>query len=166
MDESTLSNSTSQECILLPSNNVRRAQSCPEIKKDRPSFSGVENLDESVELDYEEKVQNGEGVRGHATVTSSTQTQWTETFAPSLYPYEHLFLGIFPPVEPDGYSCNNTGNGRYSPTTFLDRYIELSAALFREESQSKKNNNNTIQCLCLEFFFLMISCLQIFHLFE
>lgn len=136
--------SSSHESIPLSSNYVRRAQSCPEIKKDRPSFSGVENLDESVELDYEKKITNGEDNWEKTTATSSTQTQWTENFASSIYPYEHLFLGIYPPVEQQ-INSSTTGTNRYSPTTFLDRYIELSAGLCKEESQSKRNSNLTIQ---------------------
>ncbi|KAK6627296.1 hypothetical protein RUM44_009773 [Polyplax serrata] len=145
VEDATRQNSNSQESILLPSNYVRRAQSCPEMEKDRPSFSGGEDLDESVENDYEKKITNGEG--GEKIIAhSSTQTQWTELCTQSQYPYEHLFLGIFPSVEQQPNAAA-MGAHRYSPTTFLDRYIELSAGLSREESQSKRSSNITVQSL-------------------
>lgn len=146
MNEGSLPNSASQENILVPSNNVRRAQSCPEIKKDRPGFTAVGNLDESVEIDYEKKVINGEEELETVKMNSSTQTQWTETCTPP-YPYEHLFLGIFPPVEQQT-NLAAAGTKRYSPTTFLDHYIDLSAELCGEENQSKRNSNPTSQSKC------------------
>lgn len=138
VDETNTSTSVGQDSILQSSSQVRRAYSCPEIKKDRPSFTGGENLDESMELDYEKKgLPNGEEQKNTVTVCASTQTQTIDT----PYPYEHLFLGIFPPNEQQMVAQNLEAH-RYSPTTTLDKYIEIAAGLCGEENQSRKNNTS------------------------
>lgn len=157
-DESNTSTSVGQDgdSIYLSPNQVRRAYSCPEIKKDRPSFTGIENLDESLELDYEVKkgLTNGEeaaaaaaaAAKRIAMVSSSTQTTNDENLTP--YPYEHLFLGIFPPYEQQQQqqqqqiASQNPETHRYSPTTHLDKYIKIAAGLCGEENQSRKNNSS------------------------
>lgn len=139
VDETNLSLSEPKASILVTSLQVRRAHSCPEIKKDRPSFSGGENLDESIELDYE-KITNGEESKRPVAVSIATQTQADET----VYPYEHLFLGVFPPVEQQG-SASNSGTNRYSPTTTLNNYIEIASGLYEDRHQSRSNKNSSVQ---------------------
>ncbi|KAL0280269.1 UNVERIFIED_CONTAM: hypothetical protein PYX00_001611 [Menopon gallinae] len=145
VDETNLSLSEPKASMFASSLQVRRAHSCPEIKKDRPSFSGGENLDESLEIDYEKKITNGDESKRPVGVSASTQTQADDTCA-TVYPYEHLFLGVFPPFEQQG-SASNSGTNRYSPTTTLNNYIEIAAGLYGDRNQSRNNKNSTIQNL-------------------
>lgn len=89
-------------------------------------------------------------------VSASTQTANDENLTP--YPYEHLFLGIFPPCDQQQpqppptptpsqqqqqqNASQNPETHRYSPTTTLDKYIEIAAGLCGEENQSRKNNSS------------------------
>ncbi|KAJ9597282.1 hypothetical protein L9F63_011853, partial [Diploptera punctata] len=150
---------------------VRRANSCPEMKK-CPALPGTEaNIDKTLEEREEleeleivlksdgaeselvKAVVNGKGedsehqvqesevstkeINLKQMVTSGTQTvdHW------SPLPYEHLFLGAFPPVEQQTHSQNGEVKPspapspaplchhaellpRYSPYAMLDKYIE------------------------------------------
>jgi len=100
--------------VIIPT-FVRRAHSCPEIKKERPSFtgSGDENLDETLELETE-------------TVTIGTQT--SEQGLTPLYPYEHMFLALFPSFPSAGPDHESRGDGRTSPSEILDQYIDLASS--------------------------------------
>lgn len=96
---------------------VRRAYSCPEIKKVRPSFVGNEKadepLDERPELD---------------TTTVSIATQTSEQELPAPYPYEHMFLALFAPSASSANESEAKPPARISPTTVLDQYLDLAAA--------------------------------------
>lgn len=76
---------------------VRRANSCPEMKKTSPNQSAKEKtLDET----DEECIDPRNGIlhvkRTKQAILKCSETQ-TENFWPM--PYEHLFLGIFPSLE-------------------------------------------------------------------
>lgn len=84
---------------------VRRANSCPEMKKSHvvpPKDNTNKTLDEACEENNSEIVSNGvissfkkaRKVRQKLLTTSETQT---ENFWPM--PYEHMFLTIFPALE-------------------------------------------------------------------
>lgn len=78
----------------VDSGKVRRANSCPEMKKS-PVSSIKDNvsrtLDETDEEEAIENVSNGLALENLKNVSAETQT---DNFWPM--PYEHLFLGIFP----------------------------------------------------------------------
>lgn len=106
------------ENITVPT-YVRRAHSCPEIKKERPSFtgpdSGDDNLDETLELEASLEAP-----------TTTTGTQTADQDLPALYPYEHMFLALFPPESRPEVARASAGHE--SPTSILDQYLELAAA--------------------------------------
>lgn len=145
---------------------VRRANSCPEMKK-CPVLPGAEanigkTLDEKEELEESDGIlitvggdkqfhtvngreeKNGQmssescevtPVKQMATASTQTVDHW------SPLPYEHLFLGAFPPVEQHNQNQNGEVKPsaapspaplchhaellpRYSPYAMLDKYIE------------------------------------------
>jgi hypothetical protein len=155
------------ECSAFPLQiHVRRANSCPEMKK-APVLPGAEanigkTLEEKEELEESEGIliavgdteqlhtvngrqeQNGQMSEESGCVTSIKQmaaasTQTVDHWSP--LPYEHLFLGAFPPVEQHTQNQNgevklSTATSpaplchhtellpRYSPYAMLDKYIE------------------------------------------
>jgi hypothetical protein len=160
---------------------VRRANSCPEMKKG-PVLPGTEanigkTLDEKEELEESEGILinlgsekqlytvngteevNGKMSHESCRVTSEKQmstigTQTVDHWSP--LPYEHLFLGAFPPVEQHGQSqngevkpsaapspaplCHHTELfPRCSPYAMLDKYIEtVIQGHARDDKDAKK----------------------------
>lgn len=89
----------------LPSNiKVRRANSCPEMKKNYPTVGSQTKgaLDESDELSVETSstpVPESKYSANGIAATKSCATVSTQTLDLWPMPYEHLFLGIFPSME-------------------------------------------------------------------
>lgn len=84
---------------------VRRANSCPEMKKTSPAQPAKDTIAKTLdETDEEGTVETRNGVVTTTTTNrrakhihlKCSETQ-TENFWPM--PYEHLFLGIFPSLE-------------------------------------------------------------------
>lgn len=81
---------------------VRRANSCPEMKKSSPAQPAKDSIVKTLdETDEEGHIEPRNGVvttnrRTKQMVLKCSETQ-TENFWPM--PYEHLFLGIFPSLE-------------------------------------------------------------------
>lgn len=119
------------------STTVRRANSCPEMKKSAanpPKDNNVKPLDETDEEGNETKIENvansTEKDKTRKTIfCSATQT---ENFWPM--PYEHLFLGIFPSLEnsevkpspaPSPAPFNISQDRNFPPSLYdiLDKYV-------------------------------------------
>lgn len=82
---------------------VRRAISCPEMKKS-PHSSTKDNVSSTLdETDEEERAEsvlsNGNLVTGQAATTKELITSETQTDNIWPMPYEHLFLSIFPALD-------------------------------------------------------------------
>ena len=159
---------------------VRRANSCPEMKK-CPAFPGTEanidkTLEEKEELEESETVLISDGAESEQVKTvvngktedivhslqeadisskeivlKQTGTQTVDHWSP--LPYEHLFLGAFPPVEQQIHSQNGEVKPspaplchhaellpRFSPYAMLDKYIEvIIQGNMKEDKDAKKS---------------------------
>lgn len=132
------------------SNNVikvRRANSCPEMKKNYPLTSTTEvkvTLDESDELSAESNA-TPVPANGIDITTTCSSTVATQTLDLWPMPYEHLFLGIFPLMETSELkpspapspAPNYYTDKKFSPYETLDKYIE-QASKTQELSQVGK----------------------------
>lgn len=136
---------------------VRRAVSCPEMKKDT-SFSGamselgatttVEETDEDLEdLSLTNSLQNTTKCKQDEVerVTACTQTD-----EPQPLIYEPLFLSVFPPIEqiqqhsapPDViHQPPLRESTLYSPRTALETFIETTVRSLCERKKSGVDNN-------------------------
>lgn len=120
---------------------VRRANSCPEMKKNYPSVAAQNQkgiLDESDELSAENSSTPVPEINRHHNFSNgidsgkACQTVSTQTLEMPM-PYEHLFIGIFPLLEnaeikpspapsPAPYNTPDCiKNNRFSPYEMLDK---------------------------------------------
>lgn len=90
---------------LPPNMTVRRANSCPEMKKTSPALPAKDNsiaktLDETDEEGHVEP-KNGVVVTSNRKAAKQMALKCSETQTENFWPmpYEHLFLGIFPSLE-------------------------------------------------------------------
>lgn len=135
----------------LPSNiKVRRANSCPEMKKNFPNAISSEitkgPFDESDELSVtgsnSTPVPEKHGMLNGLDSMTLTATVATQTLDLWPMPYEHLFLGIFPLMEmnaeirpspaPSPAPCQQPEKHpvRFSPYEMLDRYGRFKIILY------------------------------------
>ncbi|XP_018331114.1 hamartin isoform X2 [Agrilus planipennis] len=123
---------------------VRRANSCPEMKKSQsvPTKESISKTlleaDEEAGKDNQNdavSLTNGLCLKEEKRQLAIAETQ-TENFWPM--PYEHLFLGIFPLLEgnadvkisptpsPAPYNVQQDKSSTASPYEILDRYLEVA----------------------------------------
>ncbi|KAB0797056.1 hypothetical protein PPYR_11117 [Photinus pyralis] len=130
------------KCEPFLSNTVRRANSCPEIKKEMkksPLVPTKDNINKPL-VEADEDVKDGE-VKHTQKNLSTTETQ-TENFWPM--PYEHLFLGIFPSLDacdikpspaPSPAPLNVQDKfSTVSPYEILDKYIDIAGRVNERDS--------------------------------
>lgn len=118
---------------------VRRANSCPEMKKSHvvPAIDNISKpLDETDEEAHPEIVSNGFDVSDKKKSSKQIHLSTSETQTENFFamPYEHLFLDIFPSLENSEIRCSpapspaplNLQQDKYSPpisvNEILDRY--------------------------------------------
>lgn len=93
---------TGEPCPNEP--KVRRANSCPEMKKSHAvpaKGNDTKALTETDEETVGDIVSNGVSYVGKGDITKLKQTTSSETQTENFWPmpYEHLFLSIFPSLE-------------------------------------------------------------------
>nr|CAH7719171.1 unnamed protein product [Callosobruchus chinensis] len=138
----------SGESAFSNSTTVRRAVSCPEMKK-TGNTSAKDNIDKPLkETDEEANVEKSCNTSHNAFYlarncnSNSTQTE-------NFWPYEHLFLAVFPSLESNDYKpspvpspapFNICQDKNTSPSVYdlLDRYVETAVYT---------NDRNTVQYL-------------------
>ncbi|KAK9499965.1 hypothetical protein O3M35_002893 [Rhynocoris fuscipes] len=141
---------------------VRRAVSCPEMKKDSTVISQevaptLEEADEDTDKEAsKEKMSEIE-------VTSCS----TQTDEPQPYDYEHLFLSVFPPWDqvqqrsapPDVSKPPHFGVPSFSPRAALESYIEVTVRNLNDrrnkpnEASELKNLRDQLSLLMLQLQF-------------
>ncbi|KAK5642961.1 hypothetical protein RI129_009128 [Pyrocoelia pectoralis] len=120
--QETSTGSSPGNCEPFLSNTVRRANSCPEIKKETKKSP----------LADEDIIKDGEC--RHTQKNVSTSETQTENFWPM--PYEHLFLGIFPSLDASDIKPSPAPSpaplnvqdkfSTVSPYEILDKYIDIA----------------------------------------
>lgn len=113
---------------------VRRANSCPEMKKTSSVQPSKDNIGKTLdETDEEGNIETKNGVvtnkRAKQKILKCSETQ-TENFWPM--PYEHLFLGIFPSMEnPEvkpspapSPAPTSTQQEKYCPTVSVNEILD------------------------------------------
>ncbi|GLV45534.1 Tsc1 [Carabus blaptoides fortunei] len=158
--ESSAGSSPGQNLAPAPNAKVRRANSCPEMKK---NYSGSihphehigKALDESDELNMdalictpaqESSKHMSNGVNERRPPQRSTSTQTLDLWP---MPYEHLFLGIFPLLEtntevkpspspsPAPFALFDK-SVRFSPYEMLDKYVEQASHGYEHDGKRSK----------------------------
>ncbi|KAF5277664.1 hypothetical protein FQA39_LY18452 [Lamprigera yunnana] len=122
-------------CMPFLSNTVRRANSCPEMKKEikkSPLVPKKDNTNKTLVEADEELIKDGDCK--HTQKELSTIETQTENFWPM--PYEHLFLGIFPSLDnsdikpsPAPSPAPSNVQDKFqtvSPYEILDKYIDIA----------------------------------------
>lgn len=131
----TSTGSSPGNCEPFLSNTVRRANSCPEIKKETkksPLVATKDNMNKTLVEADEDIIKDGEC--RHAQKNVSTSETQTENFWPM--PYEHLFLGIFPSLDASDIKPSPAPSpaplnvqdkfSTVSPYEILDKYIDIA----------------------------------------
>lgn len=165
----TSTGSSPGNCIPFSNNTtVRRANSCPEMKKS-PNISTKDNISKPLDETDEETISEDRFDSNHyhssnvqfdnkpKKVCLSCTTQ-TDNFWPM--PYEPLFLVIFPSIEneikpspaPSPAPINLTQD-RYQPSIYeiLDKYIETAVTC--NEKDSKQSLKDHLQLLHQQLLF-------------
>lgn len=149
------------------SNTVRRANSCPEIKKS-PILSKenktkpLDETDEELSEDnIDARASNGIQQKSPAkpklmtSITTQTENLWP-------MPYEHLFLEIYPSLEnndikpspaPSPAPFNVSQEKHSSFYEVLDKYIETAVACSEKEKDSIQNLKNEIRLMHQQLLF-------------
>ncbi|KAF5278927.1 hypothetical protein FQR65_LT15486 [Abscondita terminalis] len=141
------------------SNTVRRANSCPEMKKETkksPLIPKQDNINKTLVEADEEAMKDGEFRPAYKLITTETQT---ENFWPM--PYEHLFLGIFPSLDnidikpsPAPSPAPSNVQDKFqtvSPYELLDKYIDVAVRV--NERDPIKNSRDQLYLLQQQLLF-------------
>ncbi|VVC28746.1 Armadillo-type fold,Hamartin,Armadillo-like helical [Cinara cedri] len=131
----------------FPSLSVRRANSCPEIKKANGSSisSGTSALQEEIEEDL------GDGIHvsnGHTSEMPKNEVpklnQTTQTDNKEL-PYEHLFYSIFPEYNDTLNSIkgqqNTINNQEDNSLCLIEKYVRTSAIVLKHRHTAESTDN-------------------------
>ncbi|XP_025197525.1 hamartin isoform X3 [Melanaphis sacchari] len=128
--------------------SVRRAYSCPEIKKTNGSSisSGNSPLQEETE---ENHYRSGINIsNGHVTSlpkkkskndTNITKVQTVSTQTEHILPYEHLFYNIFPAYNNDPH--NSTNNQEDESLNLIEKYVRTSAIVLNHRHTAQSSND-------------------------
>ncbi|XP_001942982.2 hamartin isoform X2 [Acyrthosiphon pisum] len=135
--------------------SVRRANSCPEIKKTNGSSisSGTSPLQEETEEDH-----HGDGINisnGHVTSLPKkkskndiniTNVQTVSTQTDHILPYEHLFYSIFPAYNNDpnnsGKNQQNIFNNQEDESLCLiEKYVRTSAIVLNHRHTAQSSDD-------------------------
>ncbi|XP_065217952.1 hamartin isoform X2 [Planococcus citri] len=148
------SNSPQDRVNYFKNSKVRRTNSCPEMKKDSPNSTTLssdspvlEERDENEEFYDNKKYISTRRKSKKSTPTKVTvETQTEDLPSQPQYPYEHLFLDVFPPLHPpaDGQSSPTASVNSLeeraplakvfekvnTPSKLLQTYIDTAASCF------------------------------------
>lgn len=142
-------------CVPFLSNTVRRANSCPEMKKEikkSPLVPKKDNINKTLVEADEEVTKDGECKHTQKEL-ATTETQ-TENFWPM--PYEHLFLGIFPSLDSSDIKPSPAPSPAplnvqdkfptVSPYEILDKYIDIAVHINeRDPIKSSRDQLHLLQ---------------------
>ncbi|XP_057651487.1 hamartin isoform X1 [Diorhabda carinulata] len=129
---------------------VRRAVSCPEMKKS--PTNPLKDLDKTLDETDEETNEKTENLTQHKPApTKSIDVNHSTTQTENFWPYEHLFLGVFPSLEinelkpsPDASpAASYTYNDRSLPPSIydtLDHYIKVAVRTYEKNSKEQLKN--------------------------
>ncbi|XP_060843203.1 hamartin isoform X3 [Rhopalosiphum padi] len=136
-------------------NSVRRAYSCPEIKKTNGSSisSGTSPLQEETEEDH-----HGGGINisnGHITSLPKkkskndiniTKVQTVSTQTEHILPYEHLFYSIFPAYNNDPHNSaknqqNIFNNQEDESLSLIEKYVRTSAIVLNHRHTAQSSDD-------------------------
>ncbi|XP_022179521.1 hamartin isoform X3 [Myzus persicae] len=135
--------------------SVRRANSCPEIKKTNGSSisSGTSPLQEETEEDH-----HGDGINisnGHVTSLPKkkskndiniTKVQTVSTQTEHILPYEHLFYSIFPAYNNDPHNSaknpqNIFNNQEDESLCLIEKYVRTSAIVLNHRHTAQSSDD-------------------------
>ncbi|CAH1709062.1 hamartin isoform X2 [Aphis gossypii] len=135
--------------------SVRRAYSCPEIKKTNGSSisSGTSPLQEETEEDH-----HGGGINisnGHVTSLPKkkskndiniTKVHTVSTQTEHILPYEHLFCSIFPAYNNDPHNSaknqqNIFNNQEDESLSLIEKYVRTSAIVLNHRHTAQSSND-------------------------
>uniref|UniRef100_T1HA06 Uncharacterized protein n=1 Tax=Rhodnius prolixus TaxID=13249 RepID=T1HA06_RHOPR len=147
---------TQDEGLFPPA--VRRAVSCPEMKKETVTIQDIEAAPTLEEAD-EDKEGSKEHFPQPEVASSSTQTDELQH-----YDYEHLFELIFPPWDqiqqrsapPELTKPPHFGVPFFSPRTALESYIEATIKNLSERKNKPTNEASEIKNLKDQLSLLML----------
>uniref|UniRef100_A0A1B6CYZ0 Hamartin n=1 Tax=Clastoptera arizonana TaxID=38151 RepID=A0A1B6CYZ0_9HEMI len=125
--------SPSENSGFLVDTKVRRANSCPEIKKTLSSSTLVldKPLVEKEEDDGEQPTING--LSGNTSLLKKEkETISVHTQTEIMLPYEHLFLGVFPAL--DQQNIISTNNSVENQVSLQNNDVNSSSPLFLQKS--------------------------------
>ncbi|XP_056635013.1 hamartin isoform X2 [Diorhabda sublineata] len=130
---------------------VRRAVSCPEMKKS--PTNPLKDMDKTLDETDEETNEKTENLtqQHKPAPTKSIDVNHSTTQTENFWPYEHLFLGVFPSLEinelkpsPDASpAASYTYNDRSLPPSIydtLDHYIKVAVRTYEKNSKEQLKN--------------------------